>query len=273
MPTATISGPDRAAPGRGFGFARQIRLIGAGLLVPLLGLVVWTVGARAGWVPPQILPAPDVVWDTALDLWQSGDLFANALISLQRVILGFAAGATLGLLLGTAMGLSKPFEAYAHVLFTALAQVPALGWIPLVMLLVGIGEPLKLIIIAVGTLVPVAWNTRAGIRAVPLGWFEAASLWRYSRAQVVWYIVLPAAVPQIFVGLRYGLGHAWLALVVVELLASSEGLGYLLVWGRQMFQLDVVIATMAVIGVIGFTLDAALAAIERRLQRWQVADQ
>jgi len=269
---ATISVPEGAARGRRIGFAPPIRLIGAGLLVPLLGLVAWAVGAREGWVPPQILPAPDLVWDTFLDLWQSGDLFANTLVSLQRVLVGFAAGAALGLLLGTAMGLSRSFEAYASVLFTALAQVPALGWIPLVMLLVGIGEPLKLIIIAVGTLVPVAWNTRAGTHAVPPGWFEAASLWRYSRAQVVWHIVLPATVPQIFVGLRYGLGHAWLALVVVELLASSEGLGYLLVWGRQMFQLDVVIATMAVIGAIGFALDAALAALERRLQRWQVVD-
>ncbi len=268
---ATISVPDRPTRARGIQFAPPVRLIGIGLLVPLLGLAAWTVGARQGWVPPQILPAPQVVWDTFLELWQSGDLLANTLISLQRVLFGFAAGASLGLLLGTAMGLSRPFEAYASVLFTSLAQVPALGWIPLAMLLVGIGESLKLIIVAVGTLVPVAWNTRAGIRAVPSGWFEAASLWRYSRAQVVWHIVLPATVPQIFVGLRYGLGHAWLALVVVELLASSEGLGYLLVWGRQMFQLDVVIATMAVIGAIGFALDAALAAIERRLQRWQVA--
>lgn len=269
---ATISVPDHAAPRRGIGFAPPIRLIGTGLVVPLLGLTAWAVGAREGWVTPQILPAPDLVWDTFLNLWQSGDLLANALISLQRVLLGFAAGATLGLLLGAAMGLSRAFAAYASVLFTALAHVPALGWIPLAMLLVGIGEPLKLLIVAVGTLVPVAWNTRAGIQAVPAGWFEAASLWRYSRAQVVWHIVLPATVPQIFVGLRYGLGHAWLALVVVELLASSEGLGYLLVWGRQMFQLDVVIATMAVIGAIGFALDAVLAAIERRLQRWRVAD-
>lgn len=269
---ATISVPDRVAPRAGFAFAPRIRLIGTGMVVPLLGLAAWSVGAREGWVPPQILPAPPLVWDALVDLWQSGDLVANTLISLQRVLLGFAAGAMLGFLLGIAMGLSRRFEAYAVVLFTSLAQVPALGWIPLVMLLVGIGEPLKLIIIAVGTLVPVAWNTRAGIHAVPPGWFEAASLWRYSRAQVVWHVVLPATVPQIFVGLRYGLGHAWLALVVVELLASSEGLGYLLVWGRQMFQLDVVIATMAVIGVIGFALDAALATVEWRLQRWRVTE-
>jgi sulfonate transport system permease protein len=83
--------------------------------------------------------------------------------------------------------------------------------------------------------------------------------------------VLPASVPSIFTGIRYGLTNAWLALVAVELLASSEGLGYLIVWGRQLFQLDLVIMAMILVGVIGFALDWILGLVERRLQRWEVA--
>jgi sulfonate transport system permease protein len=139
------------------------------------------------------------------------------------------------------------------------------------MLLVGIDEALKIIIIARAALVPVTLNTLAGIRNVPAGFLEVGRVFRFSHAQVLRRIVLPAAVPPIFTGIRYGLTHAWLALVAVELLASSEGLGYQLVWGRQMFQLDVVLAAMTVIGSIGFIMDQGLALVEHRLQRWRSA--
>lgn len=240
-----------------------------GLLVPLAAVLLWTVAARREWVPPQILPAPDEVWAAFSDLWTSGDLLHDAAISLQRVVEGSAIGVTAGLVLGAGLGLSRGMEAYVRPLFSALAQIPALGWLPLVMLLVGIGEPLKVVIIAIAASVPVTFNTMNGIRAVPIGYFEIGRVFCYSRWQLLRRIVLPAALPPIFVGVRYGITHAWLALVAVELLASSEGLGYLLVWGRQLFQLDVVIASMAVIGLTGFVLDRTLAAIEQRLQRWK----
>jgi sulfonate transport system permease protein len=240
-----------------------------GLLVPLCLMMLWIVASRHGWVPPQILPGPDDVWATLTDLWDSGDLWRDTAISLQRVVEGSLIGGSAGLVLGISLGLSRGLEAYVRPLFSALAQIPALGWLPLMMLLVGIGEPLKVVIIAIAASVPITLNTMNGIRDVPAGYIEVGRVFRYNRLQLLRRIVLPAALPPIFVGVRYGVTHAWLALVAVELLASSEGLGYLLVWGRQMFQLDVVIAAMAVIGVIGFVLDRALAAMEARLQRWK----
>jgi sulfonate transport system permease protein len=157
------------------------------------------------------------------------------------------------------------------LLVLVAVAAPAIGWIPLLMLLVGIDESLKIIIIARAALVPVTLNTLTGIRNVPAGFLDVGRVFQFSHAQVLRRIVLPAAVPPIFTGIRYGLTHAWLALAAVELLASSEGLGYQLVWGRQMFQLDVVLAAMAVIGSIGFVMDRALALVEHRLQRWQSA--
>nr|WP_294527648.1 ABC transporter permease [uncultured Rhodopila sp.] len=244
---------------------------GIAFLFPLALLALWSVSARLGWLPPQILPAPSEVGSALWDLAVTGELASNTGISLLRVVEGFAAGSALGLLLGIAMGLSRTTEDYVKPLFTAFAQVPTLGWIPFLMLLVGIGEPLKVLVIAKAAFVPVALNTFAGIRAVPPIYAEVGALFRFSRWQLLQKVVLPAAVPPIFTGLRYGLTHAWNALVAVELLASAEGLGYLLVWGRQMFWLDTMMGAMIVIGIVGFALDRIMAAAEQRLQRWRLA--
>jgi sulfonate transport system permease protein len=241
------------------------------LLFPAFLLVLWSVAARLGWLPSQILPAPNEVGSALLELARNGDLARDTGISLLRVVEGFAAGCVLGLLLGIAMGLSPTVEDYVRPLFTAFAQVPTLGWIPLLMLLVGIGEGLKILVIAKAAFVPVTLNTLAGIRAVPAHYSEVGAVFRFNRWQMLSRVILPAAVPPIFTGLRYGLTHSWNALVTVELLASAEGLGYLLVWGRQMFWLDTMMAAMAMIGIVGFLLDRVMAVLESRLQRWRVA--
>ncbi len=240
-----------------------------GLCLPAALFVAWSVAAERELVPPQILPAPAVVWATLVDLVRTGDLPSNIAISLGRVLAGFAAGSAAGLLLGVGMGLSRRVEDYLHPTFKALSQVPVLGWLPLLMMIVGIGEPLKLILIAQASLVPIALNTLQGIRGVPRSYFEVARVYRFSRAQLLRKVVLPSAVPSIFVGIRYGLTQAWLALVTVELLASSEGLGYLIVWGRQLFQLDLVLASILVVGVVGLLLDSGLGKIEARLLHWR----
>jgi sulfonate transport system permease protein len=232
-------------------------------------ILLWSLSATYGWLPTQILPPLGDVGRAMAEMWQNGDLVAHTSISLQRVLFGFTLGALAGLSLGIAMGLSPTFEDYVKPLFSAIVQVPAIGWIPLLMLWLGIDEALKIVIIAKGAFVPMAWNTYSGIRNVPAAYIEGAKAFRFSRWQLLRKVILPAAVPPIFTGIRYGLTHAWGALVAVELLASSEGLGYLLVWGRQMFWLDVVLVAMILIGAIGFLMDAILATLERRLQRWR----
>lgn len=243
----------------------------AALLLPLAGLLAWVVAARQGWLPPGILPAPLEVWATLAELWQSGDLASHAGWSMGRVAQGFALGALGGIALGAAMALSPRLEDTLRPSFTAIAQVPVIGWVPLLMLPLGIGEGLKIVILTKAALVPVTLNTFAGIRAVPAGFREVGRALTFTRWQTLRHIVLPAAVPPVFTGIRYGLTSCWKALVAVELLASSEGLGYLLVWGRQMFQMDLVVAGIIVIAVIGLVFDAALAAVERRLQPWRAA--
>lgn len=241
------------------------------LAVPVALLALWSLAASAGWLPLQILPAPSEVAASLRDLATGGDLARNTGISLLRVVEGFVVGAIVGLALGIAMGLSPTMEDYMKPLFTAFAQVPTLGWIPFLMLLVGIGETLKILVIAKAAFVPVTLNTMAGVRGVPAIYEEVGALYRFTRWQMLRKVILPASVPPVFTGLRYGLTHSWNALVAVELLASAEGLGYLLVWGRQMFWLDTMMGAMLIIGVVGFGLDRLMAAAEAVLLRWRPA--
>lgn len=263
---------DVRAPPRAWSLAKvrtRVASMPLGWIVPLLALCAWFLASRFELVSPQILPGPELVSATLIDLVSSGELPRNFAVSLGRVAGGFAAGVVAGALLGIVMGVSRRTEQYLYPAFKAMTQVPTLGWIPLLMMIVGIGESLKIIIIAHAALVPVALNTLKGIRSIPVAYLEVAKVFTLRPLRLVREVVLPAAFPQVFVGLRYGLKQSWTALVTVELLASSEGIGFLMVWGRQLFQLDVVLVAILVIGVVGVTLDSQLARAEARLMRWR----
>jgi sulfonate transport system permease protein len=237
--------------------------------LPLAVLALWALAAHFEWIAPQVLPSPQAVALTFKDSLLSGELWANLQVSLVRVLAGFAVGLVGGLALGIAMGLSPTTRDYVYPIFKAFAQVPVLGWLPLLMLLVGIDEALKIILISKAALVPIALNTYKGIQNVPTRFIEVGRVLRFTRWPMLTRVVFPAALAPIWNGIRYGLTHAWLALVVVELLASSEGLGFMIVYGRQLFQLDVVLAAVVVVGAVGYGLDKVLAALEKRLLGWR----
>jgi sulfonate transport system permease protein len=230
---------------------------------------LWQIAVNKQWMPEQILPAPALVWQTLQELWAAGDLQTHLQISASRVGWSLLIGTTLGLSLGVGMGLSRSFKAYVFPSFDVVSQFPVLGWIPLLIIFVGIDEALKICAISIAVVVPVAVNTLKGIANIPPALFEVAKVYRFTGPQVVLRVVLPAAAPSLFNGLRQAVMQAWLTLVFVELLASSEGIGYLMVWGRQLAQLDLVMVGMLVIGLVGVALDIALRQIEARLQRWR----
>ncbi|CAH2601288.1 Alkanesulfonates transport system permease protein [Rhodovastum atsumiense] len=243
----------------------------AALLVPLVLLLAWSLAARHGLLPDQILPDPRVVLQTLRESAASGELLEHTLVSLQRVAVGFAAGAAAGLALGTALGLSRTLRGLLDGSFLALAQIPVLGWLPLMILLVGLDEELKVIVIGWSAFVPVVLNTTQGMRDVPPALREVGQVLTFDPWSMFTRIVLPAALPAIFTGLREGLANSWQTLVAVELFASSEGLGFLMSWGRQLFQLDLVLVVVLVVGSIGFVLNWSLGRVEQRLRRWQVS--
>lgn len=252
--------------------ADKARDVAIALLFPATLLLLWHLASLYQLMPQQILPPPAEVWRIAVEETLRGDLLQNIGISAGRVAAGFAIGAGIGLGLGFAMGIWPRLDDYVRPIFTAIAQVPTLGWIPLLMLFLGIGETLKIVIIAKAALIPVVMNTAAAIRGIPPSYLEVADVFRFTKAQRLRLVILPAAVPPIATGIRYGLTKAWTALVAVELLASAEGLGYMLVWSRQMFWLDTMIFAMIVIGLAGFLMDYALARVEARMQRWRLSE-
>lgn len=243
--------------------------VAVGAVLPALIFGLWLLAVERRWMPEQILPPPWLVWQSLVELWQSGELMAHLGISASRVAWSLVIGGACGLALGLAMGLSGRARAYLAPSFDVASQFPSLGWVPLLIIFAGIDEALKISAISIAVVVPVAVNARQGVANIPHRMFDVCRVHRLSRLQVVWHLVLPAAAPSLFNGGRQAVMQAWLTLVFVELLASSEGIGYLMVWGRQLAQLDLVIVGMLVIGAVGVCLDLVLRAAETHLTAWR----
>lgn len=259
-------GPQPAAV-RAHAAARRVAVATTGLLLPALLLALWQLAVQRRWLPEQILPAPALVLQTLQELWTSGDLVTHLVVSLRRIAWSLLLGGAAGLALGLGMGLSHRLRAYLLPSFEVLAQCPVVGWIPLLMIFAGIDEALKVSAISIAVAVPVTVNAFKGVQDVPRPWLDVGRAYRFTRAQTLWRVVLPAAAPHLFNGLRQGVMQAWLSLVFVELLASSEGIGFLMVWGRQLLQMDLVVAGMVVVGAVGVAIDLLLRALQRHLLR------
>lgn len=244
---------------------------GIGLIFPIILLYVWHVAVEKNWVNPLLLPAPELVGIALKDLYQSGELWSNLSVSLSRIAYGFSAGILIALALGLTMGLSRTAEAYIWPTFKVINLVPVVGWIPLLVLVVGIDEALKIILIAKAALVPMTINVFKGVRSIPPQLTEVAQVYQLGTWSKFKNLVLPGAFISFIGGLRLSLASAWGALVAVELLASSEGIGYIMVYGRQIFQLDVVMATVVVIGLVGFGFDVLIRLIQKQFSGWDQA--
>ncbi len=231
-----------------------------------LGLL-WYLASKNGWVSAQILPSPAIVWTSALDLAQQ-DLVVNMLVSLRRLFTGLLLGMIAGVTLGTAIGLSSRIERLILPFFSALAQIPTLAWIPLFMLWFGIEETLKIVVVVKAVIVPMTFHTATGVRDIPSRLQEASAVLRLSPVARIRYLVMPAVAPSIIAGSKTALGTAWSSLLAVELLASSNGLGYLMVWGRQLFMLDIVMVCICVIALIGILMDKGVNWIDRTFVHW-----
>lgn len=240
-----------------------------GLLLPLLLFALWKTAVARTWLPEQILPAPELVWQSAVELWQSGELLLHLSASATRIGWSLLIGGGAGLLLGFALGLSRELRAYLAPSFEVVAQFPVLGWVPLLIIFAGIDEALKIAAVSIAAAVPIAINVRKGVDNIGSSLFDVARVFGFGPWQQLRWLVLPAVVPSLFTGLRQAAMQAWLTLVFVELLASSEGIGYLMVWGRQLAQLDLVILGMLLIGAVGLAIDLALRTLEQHFIAWR----
>ncbi|RDJ11243.1 ABC transporter permease [Rhizobium grahamii] len=256
--------------------AARVRAFVSNSLLVLIGpaalLALWWIASVNGWVSPQVLPQPDWVLQTFLDLLASGDILSAAVVSFRRIAEGFAIGATLGFLFGLLIGRSSAADAYLGPTFRALAAVPSLGWLPILILLLGIEESLKIVILAKACFVPMAISTAEGARNIPAGLNEVADVLGLRAKTRFLKLTFPAMAPFIASGVRLSLSQAFVSLIVVEMLAGTDGLGYMMVWGRTLFQLDIVIVGMIVVGAVGFVLDLLLKRAEALIRAGSAAN-
>ena len=244
------------------------------LVSPVALLLLWQAVSTAGLISAQKLPPPTEIWHTAVTLITTdspayGTLQGAMLISLERVAIGFAIGATIGLTLAVLAGLSRFGEDAVDPLMQMLRTLPLFGLIPVFIVWFGIGELPKLTLIALGAAIPLYLNTFAGIRSVDARLAELGQVLHLRRSELIRDIVLPGALPQILVGLRQSLGVAWLALVVAEQVNANAGLGFMISQATQFLQNNVIFVALLVYCLLGLLTDALVRLFERRALAWR----
>ena len=228
----------------------------------------WELVCRFGHVSPAILPPPSQVARKWMEYLTSGELPRDAVATVFRVAVGFAIGAALALPLGLWMGAaSRAYEIF-NPLVQILRPIPPIAFIPLAILWFGLGNAPAFFLIALGSFFPVLMNTIAGVRNVDAIYVRAAQNLGAGRSTLFFKVLLPGALPSILAGMRVGIGVAFICVIVAEMIAVNNGLGYRILEAREYFWSDKIIAGMITIGVIGLFIDYGMALLNARLLRW-----
>ncbi len=262
-----------------------LRRIGTSTVVIVVLLAVWQGASMLGYVKVQILPPPSAVFlkfiesikpQEAFDAskmnylqWLvSGELIHDSISSMGRVLVGFLIGGGLGLILGLAMGASNLVFKLMNPLVQILRPIPPIAYIPLSILWFGLGNPPAYFLIALGAFFPVLINTIAGVRNVDSIYIRAAQNLGASRMTMFLRVIIPAAMPYILTGVKVGLGVAFIVVIVAEMIAVNNGLGYRITEAREFFWSDKIIVGMFTIGVLGLILDIMVSKLNNHLLRW-----
>ncbi|HEV2543971.1 MAG TPA: ABC transporter permease subunit [Methylobacterium sp.] len=260
---------EAAAPQR-----KPLRLPTAKLLpwlLPTLVIAGWQAAASLGLVSTRFMPAPLDVAAAGWRLAQTGELWENLWVSFARAAAGFLIGGGIGLFFGLANGLSNLSEKLTDTTLQMVRNVPHLSLIPLVILWFGIDEGAKLFLVALGVFFPVYANTLHGIRSVDPQLIEMGRVYGMNRRELFWRVVLPGALPSIFVGIRYALGIMWLTLIVAETISANSGLGYMAMQAREFMLVDVVVLAILIYAALGKLADSLTRALERTCLAWNPA--
>jgi sulfonate transport system permease protein len=238
-------------------------------ILPVMLIILWHSLSVSGKFSPLLMPGLEAIGKAFWTSAASGIMWKDIVSSMSIVVKGFVIGASLGLILGIFMGcFQKTYLFFAGTL-NSLRQIPPLAWIPLLILWYGITDVSKIILLALGSFFPVLLNTTSGIKEVPPEYMEFAKNYRVRKKDILLKILLPAASPSVFVGLRLGAGTAWMSIVAAEMIAATAGLGYRINDSRNLLRTDIVIAYMAVIGIMGGGMDALIRFLGKKLTRWQ----
>jgi len=233
--------------------------------------VVYEALARSGWFAPALMPTLEKIAGTLVAVLADGSMLAHAATTLYRVLFGFSLAILAGLPLGILMGRSRRIENFVLPLASALMPIPSLAWVPVFILWFGLGNTVSILIVFYASLFPMLLNAWAGVRAVNPLWLRAAGAMGANEQALFWKVIIPGASPFIITGLRQAFLRAWVAVVGAEMLAASDwGLGWVIFDAKEFLNADLMLASLAVIGAIGFVFERLVfGSLERAtVQRW-----
>jgi len=249
---------------------KQIKL-GWGILPVAIFLALWEIVTRLNLIPGNFLFPPfSAVLVEFYHLTASGVLGENFLSSLMRVLIGFITGSIAGLFVGTIMGWKEVINKALNPIISLLYPIPALGWLPLLMLWIGINELLPITIIFICSFFPVLYNTVTGIKSVDTNYIQAARTLGASNMRVLATVVMPLALPNIFTGLRLEAGMAWRVIIAAEMVAIPTGIGALLMKAESLMRIDIIIVCLIVLAVMCLMFEKFFAYMEKKLtNQWR----
>jgi NitT/TauT family transport system permease protein len=254
--------------------AERIRSWRRGATSIVVMAAIYEAAARSGFFAPALMPTLPTVAQTFIGMLADGSMLHHAAATLARVLLGFSFATAAGLIVGVAMGRFRPVEHFVLPLASALIPIPSLAWIPVFILWFGLGNTVTILIVFYAALFPMLLNTWSGVRAVNPIWLRAAGAMGATERKLFWKVIVPGASPFIIAGLRQSFLRAWIAVIGAEMLAASDwGLGWVIFDAKQFLNADVMIASIVVIGLIGFVTERLVfGSLERAtIYRWGMA--
>jgi len=255
-------------PSMGISSQNKERLLS--LFSPFLLLLLWEVLVQVGLLDKRFFPAPSSIVSTFTNLIATGELFKHLQASIGRIFVGFMLGAVPALIVGVAMGLSRWLRAFLSPMVAALYPIPKIAILPLVMLIFGLGEPSKYVIIAIGVFFLVLYNTMAGVMNIPNIYLDVGRNFGASKFQFFTTVALPGALPLIFTGIKLAAGVALLIIVAAEFVGAKTGIGYLIWQSWQTFSVETMYVGLVVISMLGYLVSLGLDELEHVLIPWRL---
>lgn len=267
---ATADRTAAAAERPSLGLSQQNKERILSLFSPVLLLVLWEILVQTGLLDKRFFPAPTSIVGTFTNLVTSGELWKHLQASITRILIGFALGAIPALFLGISMGLFRWVRAFFSPMVASLYPIPKIAILPLIMLIFGLGEQSKWVIIAIGVFFLVLYNTMAGVMNIPNIYLDVGRNFGASRWQFYKTIALPGALPLIFTGVKLAAGVALLIIVAAEFVGAKTGIGYMIWQSWQTFSVETMYVGLVVIAVLGYLVSLGLDELEHVLIPWRL---
>jgi NitT/TauT family transport system permease protein len=240
-----------------------------GIISPIGFLLLWELAARLAWIDTRFFPAPTAVIASFGGLIETGELWIHLWASLQRLFWGFLVGGAPALVLGIAMGLNRPIRALIDPLISATYPIPKSAILPLILLIFGLGEASKIVMVALGVFYPVLINTMSGVIQIDKIYLDVGKNFKASRWQVFRTIALPGAMPSIMAGIKLGVGMGLILIAISEMIGAKEGIGYMIWNAWQILTVETMYVGLTVIALLGFLFNTSLNLIESRILPWK----